>query len=473
MKPNPTRQVAGGHLRAILVVLIGALAIAPSAHAFPRVKMVKDVNPTDESLMGIGKRLFFVASGGGHGNELWKSDGTPAGTKMVKNIHPDDCGEFGGGSDPGGFTNVDGTLFFGATDCKHGAEIWRSDGTRSGTRRLTRIPNGNGESPGNLTNVDGRLFFSRSEYVADPPRLWFRSELWKSDGTRSGTKLVYRSFWSQEHFVGGFRNLNGTLLFTANARYRGHELWKSDGTRAGTRVVKDINSGRGSSYPSSFRRLGRRLFFAADDGIHGSELWKSDGTRHGTKLVKDINRSYGGRGISRPEFLTNVDGRLFFSAYRSDTGRELWKSDGTRARTKLVRDIYPGDISSGSDPRSLANIGGKLFFEAEDPTHGRELWKSDGTRAGTKLVKDIDPGVDGFASEPTHFDGGVLFGAGEPSHGGELWWSDGTRAGTRMVEDINPGTNSSYPRWLAKAGHAVFFEANDGTHGSALWKAVP
>ena len=51
-----------------------------------------------------------------------------------------------------------------------------------------------------------------------------------------------------------------------------------------------------------------------------------------------------------------------------------------------------------SDPSSLTGVGGTLFFTADDGIHGRELWKSDGTKAGTVLVKDIDPEVDDAAT---------------------------------------------------------------------------
>jgi len=109
----------------------------------------------------------------------------------------------------------------------------------------------------------------------------------------------------------------------------------------------------------------------------------------GARLVKDINQGHlrGLRLDATPKD-TNVGGTLFFEARDGVRGRELWKNDGSRAGTVLVKDINP---TRGSSPYELTDVGGTLYFSANDGAHGRELWKSDGTRAGTVLVKDINP----------------------------------------------------------------------------------
>src|SRR5262245_15155286 len=101
-------------------------------------------------------------------------------------------------------------------------------------------------------------------------------------------------------------------------------------------------------------------------------------------LLKDVNVNTPG---SAPAWLAEVNGTVFFSADDGETGRELWKTDGTAAGTLLVKDISPSPIPNSVE--NLTDLNGTLFFTTNDGTNGYELWKSDGTAAGTVMVKDI------------------------------------------------------------------------------------
>src|SRR5207247_9792688 len=98
------------------------------------------------------------------------------------------------------------------------------------------------------------------------------------------------------------------------------------------------------------------------------------------------------RSSSCPSGLVRVNNTVVFPASRPDTGRELWKSDGTEAGTVLVKDIVPGPGSgAGSGPGFLTAVNGTLFFTVYHYS-GDVLWKSGGTDAGTVLVNDLNQG---------------------------------------------------------------------------------
>ena len=374
-------------------------------------QLVLDINSNGATgsapanLVAIGSTVYFSANDGVHGTELWKSDGTAAGTMLVKDINPGSAD-----SNPKYLTNVNGTLFFSANDGARGNELWKSDGTVGGTMLVADIQPGSGynyttmdfgpysSDPKNLTAVNGTLFFSANDGQTG-------TELWKSNGTATGTMLVkdIEAFPTLGSYPINLTNVNGTLFFEAFDLDAGFELWKSDGTANGTLRVKDIFPGTyynptyhgdfpNSSIPRFLTPINGTLFFAARDGDHGFELWKSDGTTAGTVLVKDIRAGSASSGTYGPSYLTAVNGTLFFNATDGQTGAELWKSDGTDAGTMLVKDIVAG--SAGSDPLSLINVNGTLLFAADQGTAGdNELFKSDGTPEGTMLVADINPGT--------------------------------------------------------------------------------
>jgi ELWxxDGT repeat protein len=448
-------------ISAIMLVsmIVGTLMIASPVSANGPIsdpEMVKDINPGSGDsgsyyLTAVGGTLFFGASNETDNYELWKSDGTEAGTVMVKDI------DTSGSSYVDYLTVMGSTLFFEAYDGTNGYELWKSDGTEAGTVIVKDINHGGDSWPWFLTVMGSTLFFTASNETGN-------YELWKTDGTEAGTAMVKDINPGGAGDPSSLAVMGETLFFAANDGTAGYELWMSDGTEAGTVMVKDIYPGGEGSSPNCLTVMGKTLFFQANDEANGCELWKSDGTEAGTVMVKDI---YSG-GDSSPYQFTVMGGTLFFVANNGTYSYELWKSDGTEAGTVMVKDI---NLSGDSYIEYLIVMGGTLFFRAFDGTNGYELWKSDGTEAGTVMVEDINPGIG--SSSPcwlTAMGGALFFQAYDGTNGCELWKSDGTGAGTVMVEDINPGSGSSYPGYLTVIGRALFFSANDGTNGYELWK---
>ena len=220
-------------------------------------------------------------------------------------------------------------------------------------------------------------------------------------------------------------------------------------------LVKDINPGFGFSDPRQLINVNDTLFFIANDGDNLG-LWKTDGTEENTVKVKDIYTDFDtDSDIEIPQLsLSNINGTLFFTAYDTNSGWELWKTDGTE--TVLVKDIDPG--SDDSSPTQLTDVNGTLFFIA----NGDQLWKSDGTENGTVRVKNMQPGSESPSpTQLTNINGTLYFVADDGASGKELWKSDGTLEGTVLVKDIKVGSNSSEPQLLTNVNGTLFFTIVD------------
>jgi ELWxxDGT repeat protein len=420
--------------------------------------LVKDIRPGSGSsapgrFVVINSQVFFAADDGVHGVELWKSNGTAEGTVLVKDIRP------GGGSSLSSpvlyplptLVAVDGALFFVADDGVNGRELWRSDGTDAGTALVKDIRPGGGaafptSSPVSteiaMISIGGTLFFPADDGASG-------LELWKSDGTGAGTVRVRdinpgpasSEPFGRRYPYGYINTRTGaiargaTLFFTADDGSSGLELWKSDGTEAGTIRVMDIRPGPAASDPTDFAAIDDSIFFTADDGAMGREMWKSDGRAGGTLLVKDIMPGALG---SLPGPIGVLNRQLYFSATDAQ-GPAMWRSDGTAAGTSIFFESLTPYGTRAFGAGDMTPAAGTLVFAGSDtynrcPSqcglpahydgHGSEPWVIDGTAAGTRMLSDIQTGI--------------------------------------VVSSGFTSVGSSYPHGFTRVGSRVFFAASDG-----------
>jgi len=463
--------------RISLVIIFLSINSYASASSIPH--MVKDINPNGSAdirdVTEMNGELFFTATDGINGRALWRSDGTEEGTVMIKDINPSndnstDCG-------PEKLTIMNGTLFFTAGDMYYfdmmnqhlecNNELWKSDGTAQGTVLVKDIqPQGYSSDPRALTALDDTLFFTAIESSHSG------RELWKSDGTEEGTVMIkdidpYPGSSSMPDYLTA---VNNTLYFGADNGELGRELWKSDGTEEGTTLVKEINPRNdwfgGHAYPKELTNINDMLFFIATDGTHGQKVWKSDGTEVGTVMIKGTDTD--DPIYNNPFYITGINDFIYFVAWAYVDGQpHLWKSDGTETGLFIVRE------DMRISPTRSYEINGMLYFFITSQQE-QQLWKSDGTDLGTVMVKNINRGEPTglFLSNIIDVNGTAFFLATDEAHGGELWKSDGTAAGTVMVADINPGSTDSRPSELLYHNDILYFQADDGINGPELW-ALP
>ncbi|MES2850916.1 MAG: hypothetical protein V4685_17830 [Bacteroidota bacterium] len=430
--------------------------------------------PADFSLMnGVA---YFTATTLAEGREIWRTNGTNAGTTLVKDIVTGPVSS--NGEDSYEMVSNGGYLLFVANTVADGLELWKSDGTNAGTAILKNINTGaDSSSPNNFFLLGSTVLFMAKDATHG-------EELWKTDGTAAGTVLVkdiytnLPSSTSFEIFPGfAFPIFQGFHLFNSKAYFRAYngvstgQVWVTDGTTGGTVLVKDIVPG--NSFPAPIFlfnavNLPGKFMFSVSDGATTSELWQSDGTPAGTTVFKAfsfVNSDY-------PSIITNYQydlntgiltnplfqgNKFFFTASTDAEGRELWISDGTLANTRIVKDINTGPENSTDYP-SYAFTADTLYFSADDGIKGNELWKTDGTLANTVLKADINVGPDGSDLDVFLFPiaGKIFIGA-----------NNGDDAATDLY--ILGGSNVTPPSSDACVGGTVSYTSNI-TGASYQWQ---
>jgi len=442
-----------------------------------------------DGLVARGSDVFFV-NFDGQSRELWKSDGISLG--IVREINPT------GDAILQGFNAVafNGGLLFAADDGVHGTELWKSDGTAAGTVLLKDINPESGDgidafSGGSGSYISAAVIGNAFYFAADDGV--HGTELWKREGDSAPVLVADLEPGDVGSRPAQFTVVGSRLYFTTSVMTAGttYSLWVLDSALpAGPlRLSNDVLSSElANDLVKTFHYLapiGGNVLFAANDVATGVEVWITDGTSVGTQRLKDINPATGAGSF--PSGFAAVGSGVVFSADNGVNGRELWITDGTSVGTKLLKDIVPGAASSG--PQQITSVGAVAYFSADDGSNGREPWITDGTAAGTRLVKNINAGtgpVNGPSitfppnSNPfgfTALGSFVLFSADDGEHGTELWRTDGTDAGTTLVRDINTivapdsggGVGGSYPFQLTAVAGKIFFTAGDGTSGRVLW----
>lgn len=427
--------------------------------------LVKNIYPGDNSsdimfLTSIDNILYFSAREElvEDKNYFWKSDGTATGTLLVKDVNLR-------GMDYGNTNKIfkcNNDIFFAGNSVINGWEIWKSNGTENSTNLFVDLNSQSDSTPKKFTKLNNEIVFSARANLGD--------ELYKSDGTQLGTNLVKDisnasngSLYDNNNY-GKFVKLGNLILFRAASLDVGYELWKSDGTESGTVLVKDIylgGPGLNENFGNDYCVMNNVLYFTANDGIHGYELWRTDGTELGTFMIKDMTA--GALNSNIGSFCT-FENKVFFVL----GGGQIWSTDGTESGTQLfytsngiskltkVSDkmyffgpntLYMTDsnfsppINLGTWPASgISNIevfNNEIYFVVQ-VSGGKTIIKSNGTLSGTIRVKDD---LLLYESRKLLKCGNYIYFSDEETFGSiKIWRTDGTSAGTILIT----GATQSY-----------------------------
>jgi ELWxxDGT repeat protein len=388
---------------------------------------------------------------------VWRTDGTTAGTVelaaelALDTPHPRPTGS--------------GTVVFSARPAgETSLELWVTDGTPAGTRRIRELGLDREDSPRFLVleELEGTVYYL--DAAPDDSAVG----LWRTDGTAGGTELVRAPDGTSFRWIDTTET--ALWLSTRDGDQETEALWISDGTAAGTVEAYDFGSQRESVGLSFVIGLpgGRSLWRVHTQDVSPS-LWVTDGTGEGTLHLLDAPRI---SAIHGP--VERIGDRAYLTVDRDQGGRDLWGTDGTPEGTEVVFDGMPG-LDSGLS-FLLSEAAGRLLLDVERPELGFEPWISDGTTEGTELLADVCPGAcSSNAYNWVETGGPVLFTASTTGGNTQLFATDLTTAGTRRITDFAGEVLRPFNLSDGSLGHQLLlggrflFTADDGVHGTELW----
>lgn len=264
-------------------------------------------------------------------------------------------------------TVVGTSAYFFADPYPDPTEIWRSDGTEAGTVLLLRLP-AERQLASSFFDLDGSALFALHNWETG-------LELWTSDGTPSGT-LRLRTFADGQYGMAdlgriGHRALFGVHTFDSSTGIYRSELWQTDGTGEGTQFLMDLERDGRPEYIQQFVESASALLFETTNDDYAVTLWTTDGTPGGTRVLwsdATINYDWWWESIQPTPFGSEI----VFVGETLAHGRELRVMEATAVGSRLLVDLRPGPESSS--PRDLIVATDRLYFTADDGIHGRELW---------------------------------------------------------------------------------------------------
>jgi ELWxxDGT repeat protein len=495
-----------------LLLLLGLLS--PALQAQPVVDLRADFNTGPNSFViggtgsaqsaavGFAGQYYFSMRTAEHGTELWQTDGTPQNTRLAFDLCPGVCDGFP--SRP--VFHVEGsTLYFSASDGQTGVELWSLAAGASSPQRVADINPGAGSSSPDafkrITFSTGGGTTTRTFFTATRPDVG--RELWRltggqvqleadllageassnpgpvqlcstgqictiAQGSGGGAELRLLSYANTTAPPSGSSGVGGlslgptrtvselaamgpnTFLIVRDSAQNRSELWTFASSAA---TPQQLDSAGGvTGLRSLVINAGLfRVFYA-----RAGQLKLSDGTVAGTVALAS----------TAPESLVSLGSRLLFTGVVSGQGRELHVSDGTAAGTGLLKELVAGSVglptSSLDYSQRVSGNGARLFIAFQDPAQNdiARLWVSDGTAAGTVNISGNLLDQTGFVGLLASSGTSVLLAhAPGATSEGEPWFSNGTVSGALPLGNFRSTVGDSFVSMSGNFGTRVYGQA--------------
>lgn len=374
---------------------------------------------TVSSIFTFNNKVYFAGNDGINGAELWQTDGTANGTVMVKDINP--AHFFNPGSQPNNFVLYKGAMYFIATDDGNNYGIWKTDGTAGGTVKVFDFGYPTGAQ---MVVVGNTLYFNIG-----------RGAIWRTDGTAAGTAKIMVDDYS---VVEGLHNVNNELVFFTSYTYEHYKirLYKINPANNTPVLLHDYN---GITEIDNITAVGTKLFYSirARSVDYGNDdqdgLWTSDGTAAGTVAVKSFKWTSHLTGANILNFVAYKD-KLYFAGSDNHT---LWTSDGTAAGTLQV-----STIAMNYDVKPIV-YNQKLYFNGNN-----QLCSFDGSKAIVELQQPAGP--------DQLFDGGKqLYFINSPAYRANTLWSNAPAAQMEVTINYQTITTGGLSNFASKADSTI------------------